>query len=224
MKDALILAHGAFHGPWCWDRISKGLEEHGIHCIAVDLNRGGLHADRDELQANVDSAIEEGFRVHAIGHSLGCPSVALIDPNSIASAIFLAGPVEGPGMPAAEDCTVEGFLSKLQPQDDGRALLSREDSREVFYHRCPEAEAEWALDRLRPTFVYGGETTDPPLWDAIPVTYIACSDDRAVRPDYQRAAAARCPFSETIETDHSPMLSRPEELIRHILTALERGA
>ncbi|MCP4906455.1 MAG: alpha/beta hydrolase [bacterium] len=223
MTEALVLAHGAFHGPWCWDRTVARLQEQGIRCIAVDLNRGGLHADREALQGAVDAARDEGCRVHAIGHSLGCPPVALIDPKTIATAVLLAGPVEGPGMPGMADCTFEDFGSKLLPQEDGRAFMSRANARETFYHRCTDEEAEWALDRLRPTFVYGAEVADTPIWQAIPVTYIACTDDRAVRPDYQAAIARQIPFSTRIETDHSPMLGRSEELTEIIITAMGRA-
>ncbi len=223
MKEALVLAHGAFHGPWCWDPTVERLEARGIRCVAVDLNRGGLHADRDALQEAVDALREEGFRVHAIGHSLGCPSVALIDPTTIATATLLAGPVEGPSMPDAADCIFPNFLAKLLPQDDGRAFMSQKDARDAFYHRCTDAQAEWALDRLRPTYIYGGEVTEAPIWQTIPVTYIACNDDHAVRPDYQHAAAQQFPFSVAIDTDHSPMLSRVDELAEIIETAMGRA-
>jgi len=222
MKEALVLAHGAFHGPWCWQPTISRLEKRGIRCVGVDLNRGDLHADRDALQSVVDALRDEGCRVHAIGHSLGCSPVALIDPKTVATAMLLAGPVEGPGMPSMEDCTFPDFVSKLLPQEDGRAIMTRDDARAAFYHRCSDEEAEWALDRLRPTFVYGGEAAASPIWQAIPVTYIVCTDDRAVRPEYQRAAALQCPFSATIETDHSPMLRRPDELTEIIDTAMSR--
>jgi pimeloyl-ACP methyl ester carboxylesterase len=224
MIEALVLAHGAFHGPWCWDPAISRLEDRGIRCVAVDLNRGGLHADRDALQGAVDALRDEGCRVHAIGHSLGCPSVALLDPETIATAILLAGPVEGPGMPDMAECIFPDFMKKLLPQNDGRASMAREDARAAFYHRCPDESAEWALDRLRPTFVYGGEVADPPIWRAIPVTYIECTDDRAVRPEYQRAAAEQCPFSERLESDHSPMLGQPDRLAEIIVTAMGRAS
>lgn len=223
MKEALVLAHGAFHGPWCWQPTIDLLEAHGIRCVAVDLDRGGLHADRDALQNAVDELGDEGYRVHAIGHSLGCTSVALIDPETIASAVFLAGPVEGPGMPSMQDCIDPAFLKRLLPQDDGRSFMPREDCRAAFYHRCSDEEANWALDRLRPTFLYGGEAAAPPLWRAIPVTYVECTDDRTVRPEYQRAAAVEFSFSAKIETDHSPMLGRPGELTEIILAAMARA-
>ena len=223
MKEALVLAHGAFHGPWCWDAIIPALEDKGIHCLAVDLNRGGLHADRDALQQSVEMLRAEYDRVHAIGHSLGCPSVALIDPGTIATATFLAGPLEGPEMPPAADCTFPNFVSQLVPQQDGRSFMSREDCDAAFYHRCTREQADWALEQLRPTFVYGGEAVATPIWKAIPVTYIECTDDRAVRPDYQKAAASVCPFSASLDADHSPMLGQPEALNRIILEAIGRA-
>jgi pimeloyl-ACP methyl ester carboxylesterase len=223
LNDALVLAHGAFHGPWCWHPTISRLEEKGIRCVAVDLNRGGLHADRDALQSAVDALADEGCRVHAIGHSLGCPSVALLDPETIATAILLAGPIEGPGMPDMAERTFPDFMTKLRPQKDGRSDMAREDARAVFYHRCPDEAAEWALDRLRPTFVYGGEVPATPIWRAIPVTYIECTDDRAVRPNYQQAASKQCPFSVKMDSDHSPMLGQPEQLAQIIITAMGRA-
>lgn len=222
-KEALVLAHGAFHGPWCWHPTLTRLEQHGLRCVAVDLNRGGLAADREALQDVVDSLREEGCRVHALGHSLGCCSVALLDPGTIASAMLLAGPVEGEGMPSSAECTAPDFIKKLLPQDDGRVALAREDARALFYHRCREDEAEWALDRLRPTFVYGGKALTPPLWESIPVTYIECTDDRAVRPEYQRAAAEKCSFSASLDSDHSPMLGQPDALCEIVRGAIGRA-
>ena len=219
MTDTLVLAHGAFHGPWCWHRTSLWLEQRGVRCVGVDLNRGGLEPDRVALQAVVNELVHDGSRVHAIGHSLGCASVAALDPNSLATAMFLAGPVAGGGMPDPADCIFPQFIKKLLPQDDGRAFMSREDARHAFYHACEPALAEWALDRLRPTFVYGAgapesdaDGTPLPIWETIPVTYIACLQDRAVRPDFQALASQICPHSATLDSDHSPMLGQPEAL------------
>jgi pimeloyl-ACP methyl ester carboxylesterase len=223
MNDALVLAHGAFHGPWCWHPTSLWLERHDVRCVAVDLNRGGLEPDRAALQGVVDELVDEGCRVHAIGHSLGCASVAALDPSTLATATFLAGPVAGPGMPSPGDCIFPNFLEKLLPQQDGRSFMSRENCWQAFYHRCEPSPAEWALDRLRPTFVYGAEATATPLWEAIPVTYIECLDDRAVRPDFQNLASKVCTHSATLDSDHSPMLGQPEALGEVILETLTRG-
>lgn len=126
-------------------------------------------------------------------------------------------------MPDLADITLPGFGRKLIAHSDGRTFLSREDARAIFYHRCSEKTAEAALDRLRPTFIYGGEATSPPIWDAIPVTYIECLDDRVVRPVFQRATAAQCSYSAALDSDHSPMLGQPEALASLVLEAMGRA-
>ncbi len=225
MTDALVLAHGAFHGPWCWAPLCERLEARGVTCVAVDLNRGGLEADREVLQAAVDAARAEGHRVHAIGHSLGCASVQALDPTTLASAILLAGSAApGPGMPSEAALLAGDFLSQLLPQPDGRVFLEREHARAAFYLRCPEEVAEWALDRLRPTFVYGTGRSEPPFWEALPVTYVGCADDGVVSPDYQRAVCERMRFGTMLDSDHSPMLGQPDTLAEAVMEAMARGA
>ena len=210
-QDALVLAHGAFHGPWCWEPLIHHLELAGVHCVAVDLNRGGLAADRDALHEAIDALRDDGHRVHAMGHSLGCASVASIDPARLASAVLLAGSVPPVGgMPPLTHTLAPGFLELLMPQPDGRAAIRREDARRIFYHRCDPARAEWALDRLRPTFVYLNRASEPILWETIPVTYVACAQDRTVAADYQREVARRMRHSAVKDSDHSPMLGNPE--------------
>lgn len=224
MNEALVLAHGAFHGPWCWRPTIERVEAKGVRCVAVDLNRGGLEADREALQAAVDALRAEGARVHAIGHSLGCCSVAALDPTTLATAMLLAGPVANhPDLPDDRGMIGPGFIEHLQPQDDGRAILPRDFARNAFYHRCTEEEAEAALDQLRPTFVYGTKPADPPFWEQLPVTYIACSDDRAVQPSYQEAVSARLPLSATLDWDHSPMLGHAEALADVVLEAMRQA-
>ena len=223
--DVLVLAHGAFHGPWCWHPTMQVLEKKGLRCVAVDLNRGGLEADRDALQAVVDALrTEEGCRVHAIGHSLGCASVQALDAGTLASAMLLAGAVgAAPGMPHQGEMLAGDFLSKLIPQDDGRAFVSREDAKEMFYGGCKPEEAEWALDRLRPTFVYGSDSSDPIFWEALPVTYIACERDQAVDPAYQHQVVEQMRYGTVLDSDHSPMIGQPELLADAILEAMAKA-
>lgn len=213
MQDVALLVHGAFHGPWCWTRTIDALASLGVAAFAVDLDRGGLEADRQSLQSTVAELRAEGARVHAVGHSLGCCSIAALEPRSLASAVLVAGPIApGPGRPLPSEMLTKGFRENLEPRDDGRLLLSGEPARDAFYHRCRSADADWALAQLRPTFVYGAPQSVPPLWESLPVTYVACRQDRAIHYAYQAAAARALPASAELDSDHSPMLSQPERL------------
>jgi len=223
MKNTLVLAHGAFHGPWCWQPLMTRLEERGLRCVAVDLDRGGLEADRQILQGEVDRLRAAGCRVSAIGHSLGCTSTALLDPETIESAVFLAGPVVGPGMPDIGGCVSPDFTSALVPQPDGRVMIPLERAREIFYHRCPTEAADAAIAQLRPTFIYGAKPGAEPIWESIPSTYIECTDDRAVLPEFQHASAAVMAFSASLDSDHSPMLGEPDLLAEIVMKAIGRA-
>jgi len=223
MTNALVLAHGALGGPWCWQALTAQLETMEIRCVAVDLDRGSLEADRAALQDEVDRLARADCRVSAIGHSLGCLPTALLDPVTLRSVIFLAGPVPGAGMPDAAECVFPAVSKAFERQADGRLSLPREVARDSMYHRCTRAEADASLGRLRPTFVYGARPAPEPIWEAIPATYIECSDDRMARPSFQRAIAARMPFSESLDWDHSPMIGRPDALAKIVGLAMAKG-
>ncbi len=51
-------------------------------------------------------------------------------------------------------------------------------------------------------------------WPAVPSSYLACRDDHATNPAWQRQVAAERLGVTAVELDggHSPMLSRPAEL------------
>jgi pimeloyl-ACP methyl ester carboxylesterase len=48
-------------------------------------------------------------------------------------------------------------------------------------------------------------------WRSVPTTYIVCERDQAVAPEMQRVMAKKAGRVESIDTDHSPFVSRPEE-------------
>lgn len=223
MTDALVLAHGALGGPWCWQALTARLETMEIRCVAVDLDRGSLEADRAALQDEVDRLTREDCRVSAVGHSLGCLPTALLDPTTLRSVIFLAGPVPGAGMPDATKCVFPAVARSFKRQADGRLSLPPEVALDSMYHRCTRAEADASLERLRPTFVYGPRPAPEPIWEAIPATYIECTDDRMARPSFQRSIAERMRFAERLDWDHSPMIGQPDALAKMVGRAMERG-
>ena len=75
----VVLIHGAWHGPWCFDKVVAGLEARGVPVVAVERRRmheasGQLRGvtDSGENEAIVRAALEqiEGPIV-ALGHSFG---------------------------------------------------------------------------------------------------------------------------------------------------------
>jgi hypothetical protein len=80
---------------------------------------------------------------------------------------------------------------------------------------CDEVTASAAFARLRPqaTYAYGIEFPMPTL-PAVNSTYVVCSEDRIVNPEWSQRIAREWLDADVIELpgSHSPFLSRPTQL------------
>lgn len=88
---------------------------------------------------------------------------------------------------------------------------------ELFFHDAPAAVARWATERLRAqSYRVMNEITPLAAWPEVESRSIVCRDDRAVNPEWVRAASRERLGVEAIEMDggHSPFLARPAELAR----------
>ncbi|MCH2170726.1 alpha/beta fold hydrolase [Myxococcota bacterium] len=224
MTTSLVLVHGAFHGVWCWERVAPLCEAAGIPTVCVELHRGSRQADIEALQEEVDHLVEEGSRVVALGHSLGCLAISELAAASVDHLVFLAGPALGGGAPDASSAMDPLFFEAVEQRDDGSMAVSLDHTRALFYHDCSDVDIEWANSKLRPNVNYDvGTLSDDPLWQQVPSTYLVCEQDGVLRPEYQRLVAAMMPAQVFLPTSHSPMLSRPEllaEKLQRVVSAV----
>jgi pimeloyl-ACP methyl ester carboxylesterase len=98
-------------------------------------------------------------------------------------------------------------------------------SRQALYESCTDDVAAIAIERQLPQPVapLGTPVSIPPgALDRINKYYVLCLRDRAIQPVLQRRMATEnaCVDVVEIDTDHTPHLSRPEELAN----ALDRFA
>jgi pimeloyl-ACP methyl ester carboxylesterase len=94
--------------------------------------------------------------------------------------------------------------------------------REAFYGECSYADARQAAGRLNPTptcLFTTPVTLSGERYRRVPRVYIECLRDRAVPLELQRTMQAAVPCARvfSIDTDHSPFLSAPQELARLLL-------
>ena len=64
----IVLVHGLFHGPWCWDKLVPRLRADDVVIAAPDMSSAPL--DPSAAQAAVDLLAERG-PVVVCGHSWG---------------------------------------------------------------------------------------------------------------------------------------------------------
>lgn len=230
-----VLVHGSFHGAWCWSRFGPALERSGHVAIAPNLPASG--ADPASLQsANLASyadrivdTIERQFGpVVLVGHSMGaivaCQAVERV-PERVQALICVCGLLLRSGeslvsfLDAHKHLDVEDLvLENMSVSEDGRvATFPQAMAPQVFYNRCTPEDAAWAAGQLRPqaTAVYG-----EPLkltanrFGRVRRYYVEATADNAVSIRYQRVMVERSPCERvySLDSDHSPFLSRPAEL------------
>jgi pimeloyl-ACP methyl ester carboxylesterase len=231
----LVLVHGAWHGAWCWDRIVPRLEAAGIPTIAFDLPGHG--ASREPLGDLADDAaalraVLDGIDGPAVvcGHSYGGAVVAegAAGHPAVAHLVFLTAfplDVGESCMNAAAGMLPEGagatkLGSALQLHEDDTITVDPEAASAALYNECSADDAAWAAGQL-------GSQTKAELagvatraaWRETPSTYVVCTRDEAVAVALQRALAARCSRVVELDADHSPFLSRTDEVVELLTRA-----
>jgi pimeloyl-ACP methyl ester carboxylesterase len=238
-----LLIHGAMGGAWCWERVIPGLEALGHEAVAIDLPGQGQDATpvtEITLARYADAACAalEQFDdpVLLTGHSMGgmvITQAAARRPDLIAGLVYVAAFLPQPGeslieithLPEAAGDSVQANI--VVEGDPPVATMPLEAAPDALYHCCTPEQIEWALPRRgrQPVIpftqpVVAGD--DPAAFEALPRAYVMCLQDRAIRPPLQRLLCARAGCDPVIEidTDHSPWLSRTDELV----AALDRIA
>jgi pimeloyl-ACP methyl ester carboxylesterase len=232
-----LLVHGAMGGAWCWERVIPGLRAAGHDAEAIDLP--GQGADQTPLAEitlyryaeAVCDALAAGPPAVLTGHSMGgmvVTEAAARRPELVERLAYVSAFLPQPGQSLIEitqlpeaagdavqaNVTVEG--------DPPVATMAPEVAPEALYHCCTPEQIAWALPQrgAQPVIPFtqpfegpGDEAAE--AFAALPRAYISCLQDRAIRLPVQRLmyTAAACDPVIEIDTDHSPWLSRTEELV-----------
>jgi pimeloyl-ACP methyl ester carboxylesterase len=229
MPATVVLVHGAWHGAWCWSKVVPLLEAEGIPVVAVDLpghgDRAGPPGDLYDAAAHVRDVLD-GIDGPAVvcGHSYGGAVIteATAERAEVTQLVYLAALMPDVGESCAATlphADVAGWNESVLTeegaillQDDGTNTVEPKAAVAALYADCSDDDVEFALSRLCPQSL---ASLSQPLteagWHDIPATYVICTEDRAVVPEFQRAmATARATTVVELPTSHSPFFSQPE--------------
>jgi pimeloyl-ACP methyl ester carboxylesterase len=224
----VVLVHGAWHGPWCWAGVVQRLEDAGKASALVDLPSsgpdpaalGGLHDDIAEVRRVLDGI--DGPKV-LVGHSYGGLPVAAAAAgrDDVVAVVYVCAFV------LDEGATLLGAAGGEPPvfwdvSADG-ASMRASDPVAVFYGDCPSDVAERAAAHLGHQS-WSSVTTPMPATAhrAVPTTYVVADADAGIPAFVQEAMAeGRVDHVVHVDSAHSPFLSRPDELTRHLLDVVD---
>ena len=233
--STFVLIHGAFHGAWCWDKVTPLLEQGGHEVVALDLPGHGeyqtpaiggtleSYADRvvEALDALPESAV-------LVGHSLSgtvISQVAERRPEKIEKLVYLCALLLPDGKSASEasqgDSESVVFNNVEVQQDLGRIVITEEGLREALYHDCPEEDLQRALRLVTPqpmaplgTPVHVTEGN----FGSVRRTYVHTTRDRTASSAAQEKMYTELPCEKVVSmaTGHLPFFAAPEELAGHL--------
>ena len=233
----VILIHGAWHGAWCWHKLTPLLAAGGARALAPDLPSMG----DDTTPAAVitldywarfiaDLATREPEPVTLVAHSRGgivASQAAELVPERIRLIVYVAAYLLPAGATLAGEARrdVQSLVPpNMIPVASGSTCTLRADIvGPAFYGRCSEADVEFARARLSPEPLKPLVTPlhlTPARYGRVPRAYVETTLDRAISPAAQRRMREALPCDPvfTLETDHSPFLSQPEALARILIS------
>lgn len=229
-EPTLILVHGAGHGAWCWETVESLAAQRGLRTVALDLPSAADTIDAlgtadDDIQVVREACATAGDPVVLVGHSLGGMTIseAATGLPEVRQLVYVAA------FMLQEGETVAGAASQWPPVDwvfsDDYRSVGVGDPASMFYGACRPEVAAAAVSRLRPQDSAGAmRPLGTAAWRTISSAYVVCERDAIIPASFQRRWATRVPFSESLDADHSPFLSRPAELFAILEAAAARAA
>ena len=231
----VVLVHGAWHGAWCWAALQGELDARDIASFAIDLpGHGASLDDFGDLVGNADHVARVlaklDRRVVLVGHSYGGAVItqAASPSADVSHLIYISAFVPDVGE------TVIGLSQSLPDAPtklsgamvigtNGCSTINPELAHDAFYgHGDPTSSAAHVARLCAQPFATFTQPLSNAAWRHIPSTFVRCTDDQAVHITLQDHMAARCTFTATIDTDHSPFASAPTETA-DIIERIARG-
>lgn len=212
-----VLIHSTGQGPDGWQRVVRVLEQqgHGAHAVDLPTDQPDLLAAdfADIIRCQLDDVRAPIVVVHS-GSGPLLPDTARA--LRATHQVWLAAWVPDPAATFMEE-VADHAEAAFNPEWIGQDPTTDAGAASRFvYHDCDPETLAWALTTRRaflPRAVYH-QRINPD--NGIPSTYIVATQDRTIRPHWQRRMARERLGVEPIEiaTGHCPNVSQPELLAK----------
>ena len=147
--STFALVHGAWHGAWCWERLTPEVEALGHRVITMELPVDDSSASFEDYADVVCAAVADvdGDELVLVGHSLAGHTVPLVAARRpIRRLVYLCALVPIPGqsfvqqMSEDQRCSTPTTRKAWAPKDseDRRAWIDEDLARFHLFGDCDE--------------------------------------------------------------------------------------
>ena len=235
-----VLVHGAWHGGWCWQRVTKALQQAGHRVHAVTLTGLGERAHLLSASITLDTHVDDVLKlieaeelegvVLAVHSYAGMVGTAVADRmgQRLRHLVYVDAVLPKPGESWSSTQSSATQQQRLATAQASHHFTFPPPDPEVF--GLMDADREWVQRRQTP---HPGNTYQAPLqFDAqrvaaVPRTFVSCTQPAlaTIAPSRLRARdpqlwnGAWLPKAHYVElqTGHDPMVSEPAALVRILL-------
>ncbi len=224
--STFALVHGAWHGAWCWERLTPELESKGHRVISMELPCDDGSATFDDYADIVCAALGDrpGDDLTLVGHSLAGNTIPLVaTQRPVRRLVYVCALIPIPRQSLSQQMSDDkemlnpDFAQGLSERDSEgrRTWVDQELAHFHLFGDCDDVTASAAFERMCPqaTHPYRLPCSLPAL-PTVDSTYVVCTEDRIVNPHWARRSARERLQADLVELpgSHSPFLSRPREL------------
>jgi len=228
-----VLVHGAWHGGWCWRRVSDRLAAAGHRVFCPTLTGLGERAHLLSREVNLTTHIqdvvavlesEELNEVVLVGHSYGgivITGVAARAKARLKQLVYLDSAIVADGESWSDALPPEAVVARRKAGAESGGVSLPLPKAEFFGVEDP-ADRAWVDRRMTPQpfgpfdqkMRWGG-----PIGNGVPKLYVDCVD-----PAFPGLAGVKNRYRGTpgwtwteIRTGHDAMVSAPEETAKLLL-------
>ncbi len=234
-----VLAHGSWHGGWCWKPVADRLRGLGHSVFAPSYSGMGDRAHLLNQHITIDTFIEDLVRVIKteeltkvvlVGHSFGgIPITGVADriPETIAHLVYLDAIVIESGKTAFSlypPEEVEERLEAARGATGGLAVPAPQTLPPVWGLKEGTADYDWVLRRLTPHPL--GSYTTPltlqnPVGNGLPRTYVHCTQPANPVIGGSSRLVRSWPGWNWVDlaAPHNAMITHPDEVAMVLLQA-----
>jgi pimeloyl-ACP methyl ester carboxylesterase len=220
----IVLVHGAWADGSSWSAVVENLQADGYRVTAPQFRMTRLADDVARLRQVL--ARQNGPTLVA-GHSYGGQIITALgtDVPNVVGLVYIAGfgldegesigalLAQGPPGPA---------LARLDVDQQSFAWLPEEDFVNHFAAEVDPVKAKVMFAVQQPLHWSAvEEVLGVPAWKSLPSWFLIADGDQVIPPDAQRQFAARMGATTVeVSTNHVAMVTRPDEVLQLIRTAL----
>jgi len=221
-QTTVVLVHGAFVDGSVWRNVIPRLEAKGLKVVAV---QNPLTSLADDVAATRRVLDMQTGPVVLVGNSWGGVVITEAGQHErVKSLVYVAAfaPAEGQSINSLSKAypTPSGF-SHLVADKEGFLTLSLEGVQKHLAQFVPEAETRlMAATQVPVRALNFDEKVTVAAWKTKPSWYLISEQDNMMPPALQQQMARTISaHTVSLPADHSPQVSRPEDVVNLILTA-----